>query len=150
MDESLLSLLNSALLAWKGIWSSLICWWLSKRWRLIRRIQCPWTFVIDIHIELSYTIVKSQACSIDSDYITNSVDNWELVKFLCIDDNLSVILLSLWVDSWINHLHWTDESVIMNFVWESSISDHTIEVTFIGWIKSDFIEFLVFILYTKW
>jgi len=69
---------------------------------------------------------------VDTNDITNSVDNWKVLKLVGIDDDLSPVLLVLWVESWVNDLDRADESVAVDFVWESGISDNTVEVHVLG------------------
>jgi hypothetical protein len=68
----------------------------------------------------------------DSNDITNSVDDWEVLESGGIDDNLSPVLFVLWVEGWINDLDGANESLAVDFVWEGSISDNTIEVDWVS------------------
>ena len=83
----------------------------------------------------------------DSDDITNSVDDWKVLESSGIDNNLSPVLLVLWVKSWINDFDGADESVAVDFVWESSISDDTIEVHWISRGELSLVELDILILY---
>ena len=62
----------------------------------------------------------------DSNDISESVDDWEILESGGIDDNRGIS--SLLVKSWINNLERADESVRVDFVWECGINDDTIEV----------------------
>lgn len=78
---------------------------------------------------MSGVVIDSQISSVNSNDITKSMDDWEVLKSLSIDDNLSeVVCLGLWVESWVNHLEGADESIRVNFIWESCVNYDTIEV----------------------
>ena len=68
----------------------------------------------------------------DSNDISNSVDDWEVLESGGIDDNLGPVLFVLWVEGWINDFNGADESFAVDFVWESGISDNTIEVDWVS------------------
>jgi len=76
--------------------------------------------------------VDSKFGVMDSNDITNSVDDWEVLESGGIDDNLSPVLFVLWVEGWINDLDGANESFAVDFVWEGSISDNTIEVDWVS------------------
>jgi len=63
---------------------------------------------------------------VDSNDISESVDDREILESGGIDDNRGIS--SLLVKSWINNLERADESVRVDFVWECGINDDTIEV----------------------
>ena len=69
----------------------------------------------------------------DSDDITESVYDWEVLKSLRIDHHLGGFLLStFWVKSWVNNFQCANKSVRVDLVWESSINDDTIEVAWMS------------------
>ena len=83
----------------------------------------------------------------DSNDITNSVDDWEVLESGGIDDNLSPVLFVLWVEGWINDLDGANESLAVDFVWEGSISDNTIEVDWVSCGEGCFVKLNVLVLY---
>jgi len=82
-----------------------------------------------VDIELSLVLVDSHVGSVDSDDISESVDDWEVLELGSIDDNVGI--LSFLVESWVNNLQGADESLLIDFVWESGINDDTIEVAWL-------------------
>lgn len=76
--------------------------------------------------------MDSEVGSVNSNNISNSVNDWEILESVGIDDSLSPSLLVLWVQGWINNLEGADESVAVNLVWESGIDDDSIEVDIDG------------------
>ena len=69
--------------------------------------------------------MDSQSGIMDSNDVSNSVDDGKVLKASGIDDNLGPVLLVLWIQSWVDHFNWADESVTVDFVWESGIRDNT-------------------------
>ena len=69
---------------------------------------------------------------VDSDDVSNSVDDWEVFESGAVDDDLSPVLFVLWVEGWVDDLDGADESLAVDLVWESSISDNTIEVHWVS------------------
>jgi hypothetical protein len=63
---------------------------------------------------------------VDSDDISKSVDNWEILESGGVDNNGSIG--TLLVKSWIDNLEGADESVGVDLVWECGIDDDTIEM----------------------
>ena len=88
--------------------------------------------MVDVHIELSDSLPWSQVGSVDSNDITESVDDWDILESLGVDDDLSVVLLTLGVEVWVDDLEGADKSVWLDLVWESGINDDTIEVAWLG------------------
>ena len=82
-----------------------------------------------VDVELSLVLVDSHVGSVDSDDISESVDDWEVLELVSIDDNVSV--LSLGVESWVNNLEGADESLLVDLVWESSVNNDTVEVAWL-------------------
>ena len=90
--------------------------------------------------------MNSQCGVVDSDDISNSVDNWKVLKPGCINNDLCPVLFILWVEGWINYFNRADESVAINFVWESSISDDTIEVDWVCRGERSFVQLNILVL----
>ena len=55
--------------------------------------------------------MDSELGVMDSNNVSNSVDDWEVLESGGIDDNLSPVLFVLWVESWINDLDGANESL---------------------------------------
>jgi len=53
---------------------------------------------------LSLAFVDSKLGVMDSNDISDSVDDWEVLESGGVNDNLSPVLLVLWVEGWINDL----------------------------------------------
>ena len=81
-------------------------------------------------------VVDLEVSSVNSNDISNSVDEWEILELVGIDDNLSPVIFLLWVESWVNNLHGADESWLSGFQdfleWERSIDDDGVEVALLG------------------
>jgi hypothetical protein len=77
-------------------------------------------------------VVDLEVSSVHSDDISNSVHEWKVLELVGIDDNLSPVVLLLWVKSWINNLHGADEGWLSGFQdlleWEGGIDDDGVEV----------------------
>ena len=92
----------------------------------------------------------------NSDDITESVDEWEVLKLGGIDDKLGVLPSFLLGElRWINNFHGADEHLVRDssglrfdglFVWERCINDDTIEVAELNGAAADLGEFSVVIL----
>lgn len=77
--------------------------------------------------------VESEDGSVDSDDITNSVDNGKIFEFVSVEDEGGIVVfasrfLSLDVDRWVNDLEGADESLLVGLVGESGIDDGGVEV----------------------
>ena len=92
--------------------------------------------------------MDSQGGIMDSDDVSNSVDDGEVLKSSGINDNLGPVLLVLWIQSWVDHLNRADESVAIDFVWERGIRDDTIEVHWISRGERSLVEFNILILHS--
>ena len=87
---------------------------------------------------MSLAVVVLHVGSVNSDNVTESVDEWKILKLGGIDHELRVspsLLLGELV--WINDLHGADEHLVGDssslgldglFVWERGINDDTVEV----------------------
>ena len=69
-----------------------------------------------VDIELLSTLLDLEHGSVDSDDVTNSVDDWEMFEGIRSEDDVSV--LSLGVEGWVNNLKGADEHTVLNLVWE--------------------------------
>ena len=84
---------------------------------------------VGVEVELLLVIVDSHGGSVDSDDISESVDNWEVLKSVGEDDEVGpVVLLARSVEGVINDLEGADESVLGHLVGEGSINDDTVDV----------------------
>ena len=90
--------------------------------------------------------MNSQSGVVDSDNIANSVNNWKVLESGSIDNDLSPVLLIFWVEGWVDDLNRADESVAINFVWESGVSDNTVEVDWIGRRERSLVKLNILIL----
>lgn len=78
---------------------------------------------------MSNVLPLSDVGSVDSDDVSESLDDWEILEFVGIDDNLSWFFMV----GWVNDLEDTLEKFLVvlgenELVWESSINNDTIEV----------------------
>ena len=48
--------------------------------------------------------MDSEGGVVDSNDVTNSVDDWEILESGGVDDNLGPVLFVLWVQGWVDHL----------------------------------------------
>ena len=83
---------------------------------------------------LSFRLVFSNLSSVDSDDISESLNDWEVLEFVSVHDNLSVF--SLGIVGWINdfkvaHEHLFGIVLGDELIWESGINDNSVEVDFI-------------------
>lgn len=96
-------------------------------------------------------VVDLEVSSVDSDDISDSVDEWEILELVGIDDNLSPVIFLLWVESWVNNLHGADESWLSGFQdlleWERGIDDDSVEVALLGAGEGGLGELDVVVLY---
>ena len=92
----------------------------------------------------------------NSDDITESVDEWEVLKLGGIDHELGILPSFLLSElRWINNFHGADEHLVRDssglrfdglFVWERGINDDTIEVAKVEGASADLGEFSVVVL----
>jgi hypothetical protein len=80
----------------------------------------------------------------DSDDVSKSVDDWEVLELVGIDDNVGIGTLG--VEGWVNNLEGADESLGVDFVWECCVNNDTIEVAWFTGGKGSFAEFNVLVL----
>ena len=90
--------------------------------------------------------MDSESGVMDSNDVTDPMDNWKILESGGIDDDLSPVLLVFCVKGWIDNLDGADESVAINFIWEGGIRDNTVEVHWIGRGQGGFVEFNVLVL----
>ena len=91
--------------------------------------------------------------SMDSDDISDSVDEWKILELVGIDNNLGPVVFLLWVESWVNNFHGADEGWLSGFQdlleWERSIDDDSVEVALLGASEGGLGEFDVVVLKSK-
>ena len=95
---------------------------------------------------MSLAVEKSEVGSVNSNDISESVNDWEVFESLSINDNGSVIVLCLLVESWVDNFKGANVSLAVDFVWEVSIDDHTIDVARVVGDEGDLAQLGVFIL----
>ena len=66
---------------------------MTERGSLLRGVENPGANIVHVDVELSLVVVDSQFCSVDSDDITNSVDDREVLESVSVDDNSGVVLV---------------------------------------------------------
>jgi len=89
----------------------------------------PRSSEVGVEVELLLVIVDSHGGSVDSNDISESVDNWEVLKSVGEDDEVGpVVLLARSVEGVVNDLEGADESVLGHLVGEGSIDDDTVDV----------------------
>ena len=100
----------------------------SKRRVLLRGVENPGTEEVHVEVELSLAVVDPQLGSVDSDDLSDPVDDWEVLELLSVDDNGGVVLVGdSWVEGGIDDLERADEELV-SLVREGSIDDDTVEV----------------------
>jgi hypothetical protein len=135
---------DGGFLSWECVWC--IGWHGGSEWGcLVGGEESVWGLVEHVDVELSLVLVDSHVGSVNSDDVSESVDDWEVFEFVGIDDNWSI--LSLGVEGWVNNLEGADESIGVSFVWEGSIDNDTVEVAWFTWGEGCFVKFDVFVLY---
>ena len=81
-------------------------------------------------------VVDLEVSSVHSDDISDSVNEWEILELVGIDNNLSPVVFLLWVESWVNDLHGADEGWLSGLQdlleWERGIDDDGVEVALLG------------------
>jgi len=82
---------------------------------------------------------------VDSDDVSESVDDWEVLEFVGIDDNGSIG--SFLVKCWVNNFKGADESIRVDFVCKSGINNDSIEVAWFTGSEGGFGELNVLVLY---
>ena len=118
-------LLNGGSLSGESVWlvsSNVLSEWVG----LIGGEKSVGGLIEHVDIELSLVLPDSHVSSVDSDDISESVDDWEVLELVGIDDNGGIG--TLLEESWVNNLKRADESVLVDLVWESSVNNDTIEV----------------------
>jgi hypothetical protein len=84
---------------------------------------------LNVDVELSLVVIKTESSSVDTDDISNSVNDWEVFESGGIDDNAGVVSgFASSVEGVVNNLERTHESVLVYFIGESGINDDTINV----------------------
>jgi hypothetical protein len=84
--------------------------------------------VLYVDVELTLLVVQSEGGAMDTDDVTNTVDNWEVFKAVGINDNSCVVLVLGAIEAGVDNLEGADEAAFVDFVWEGGVNDHTIDV----------------------
>ena len=135
-DAAILSLLGSSV-ARDGVWlvvgGGLVDWGL-----LVSGVESPRSLVEHVDIELSLAVVELHVSSVNSDDITESEDEWEILELGGVDHQLGVLpSLGLGELGWINDFEGADEHLVGDagglgldglLVWERGIDDDSVEV----------------------
>ena len=79
---------------------------------------------------MSLVLVDSHVGSVDSNDVSKSVDDGEVLELVGIDNNTGV--LSLLVEGWVNNLEGADESLAVDLIWESGVNHDSVEVAWLG------------------
>lgn len=93
-------------------------------------------------VELSVALVHAEGGSVESDDITESVDDGKLLESLGVDHNSGEFLA---VKSGVDNLERADELFGVGLVWESGIDDHTVDVVGVRGGHGDLAEFSVLV-----
>lgn len=128
-EDGVVLSLDGGSLAREGVWSI----WsngLSEWGLLICGEESIGGLVEHVDVELSLVLVDSHVGSVDSDDVSESVHDWQVLELGSIDHDIGVG--SLGVEGWVNDLEGADESLRIHFVWESGIDNHTVEV---AWLR---------------
>lgn len=122
----------------------------SSGWgSLVSREKSPGAVVRNRGVELSLALVDSNDGSVNSDDVSNSVDDWEIFEFVGVNDNSGVVrgvsssLGGFDVDGWVDNLQGADIGLLVDLVWEGSVNDHTIEVLWLSTGEGGLCEFSV-------
>lgn len=80
---------------------------------------------------LTSNFVFGKSSSVDSDDISDSLNDWEVLEFVSVHDNLSVF--SLGIVGWINDFKVAQEHLLFivfgdELIWETGINDNSVEV----------------------
>ena len=96
---------------------------------LVGREESPRSGEVGVEVELTSVVIDSHGGSVNSDDISESVDNWEVFESVGEDDEVSpLVLLSGAVEGSVNDLEGAYESVLGDLVGEGSINDDTVDV----------------------
>ena len=80
----------------------------------------------------------------DSDDVSESVDDWEVLEFVCVDDNTGI--RTLLEEGWVDNLEGADESILVDLVWESGVDYDSVEVAWLTGGEGGLGEFNVLVL----
>lgn len=124
---------------------------LSIRWRK----ECPASIVADISDKLFLTFVGSHVSSVNSNDITDSLGDWQVVKGLTKEDHGHIInstILGVNLQRVISDFQRADIFVrFERFMWETGIKNDTIAVdvvTNVALVKSSVFVLLALVLVT--
>ena len=100
--------------------------------------------LVDGAVELSGVVVKSEGDSVESDDITDSVDDGEVLESLGVDNNGGVVVVrglgARGVEGRIDDLEGANVSVLVSFVGESGINNNTINMVSVGGGEADLVQ----------
>ena len=89
----------------------------------------PRSSEVGVEVELSSVVIDSEGGSVDSDDVSHSVDNWEILKSVSEDNEVGpVVFLARSVEGSVNDLEGADESVLGHLVGEGGINDDSVDV----------------------
>ena len=152
-DAGILSLLSDSV-ARESVWG--IAGNLSERRLLISGVKSPWSLVEHVDVELSLVVPPFHVGSMNSNDISESMDEWEVLKLGSIDDELGVFPSFLLGElRRINNFQVAEEHLVGgswglgvdgSLVWESGINDNTVETAKINGGSGHLGEFSVVIL----
>ena len=118
----------------------------AERRVLLGGVENPGTEQVHVQVELSLAVVDSEFGSVDSDDLADSVDDWQVLELLSVDDHGRVVLVrDGGVESWVNDLEGADEELV-SLVREGGVDDDTVEVAVVGGSKGSLVQFDVVVL----
>jgi len=119
---------------------------LAERRDLLGGVENPGTVPVHVDVELSLLVPDSELGTMDTDDVTDSVDDGEILESVGIEHNGGVVLgRDLGVESGINDLKRAHEE-FFSLVGEGSIDNDTIEVARVGGSEGSLAEFDVLVL----
>jgi len=126
---------------------------ISSSWGLlVSGEEGPGAVVRNGGVELSLALVNSNDSSVNSNNVSDSVDDWEIFEFVGVDDNGGVVrgvsssLGRFDVNGWVDNLQGADVSLLVNLVWEGGVNDYTIEVLWLSTGDGSLGEFSIFVM----
>lgn len=102
---------------------------------------------------MSLVVVESEGSSVDSDDVSDSLDDWQIFESLGVENEGGVVagvsgsLLVFDVEGWINDLEGADVSLLVGLVWESGINDNCIKVLWLWGGEGSLGQLNVFVLF---
>jgi len=143
-QDSNFVLLESGVLARESEGSVLANGSVVKRSSLVSGEEGPGTVLVDGAVELSGVVVETESDSVESDDITDSVNNGEVLESLGVDDNGGVVVIgglgTRGVERRIDDLEGANVGILVGFVWESGVNNNTINMVSVGGGKADLVQ----------